>query len=151
MKAAIFIVSIVSTIMAKPQYGVPPPPSYGYYEPQPIEAAQHTPAESKYGSVPVPSKPQDTPVQAPPAPAYTQPEVVVQPIVSGPQEDHPGMPYDFDWSVSDDDSQNLYSHKESSDGIITRGSWQVLLPDGRTQITTFEADKDGYRPVITYQ
>ena len=61
------------------------------------------------------------------------------------------MPYDFDWSVSDDDSQNLYSHKESSDGIITRGSWQVLLPDGRTQITTFEADKDGYRPVITYQ
>lgn len=51
-----------------------------------------------------------------------------------PQPPKEGMPYDFTWDVDDGDSGNFFSHVESSDGRTTQGEYQVLLPDGRTQV-----------------
>ena len=35
--------------------------------------------------------------------------------------------------------------------MCIRDSYNVLLPDGRTQIVEYEADQGGYKPKITYQ
>lgn len=39
---------------------------------------------------------------------------------------------------------------ESRQGDLAVGSYNVLLPDGRTQLVEYEADQDGYRPKISY-
>ena len=62
-----------------------------------------------------------------------------------------GMPYEFEWSVNDVESNNIYSHSESSDGTIAQGEYRVLLPDGRLQIVTFMDRGNGYEAQVTYQ
>ena len=49
------------------------------------------------------------------------------------------MPFEFDWQVRDDsqDDTNMFSHRARSDGIVTRGQYSVLLPDGRLQVHYF--------------
>lgn len=80
--------------------------------------------------------------------------------------------YNFEYAVQDYQSGNDFGHMESRDGDKTVGRYYVLLPDGRkqvirgdltgliliinnklfpTQIVTYEADKNGYRPTITYE
>lgn len=44
-----------------------------------------------------------------------------------------------------------FGHEESRDGDNTRGSYHVLLPDGRRQLVQYTADLDGYKPVISYE
>ena len=61
------------------------------------------------------------------------------------------MPYSFEWAVKDDASYNDYSHKQSSDGKVTTGSYRVALPDGRTQIVTYKADEYGYVADVKYE
>ena len=61
------------------------------------------------------------------------------------------MPYSFEWAVKDDASYNDYSHKQSSDGKVTTGSYRVALPDGRTQIVTYRADEYGYVADVKYE
>lgn len=64
----------------------------------------------------------------------------------------PGMPFDFAYSVKDDYTGNAFRHAAHSDGIVTSGSYRVLLPDGRTQVVTFSADPhNGYQAQVTYE
>jgi hypothetical protein len=70
------------------------------------------------------------------------------------QHDHhePGMPFDFNYAVKDDEYRVDQSHNAASDGDIVRGEYRVLLPDGRTQVVSYTADwKNGYNAVVTYE
>ena len=63
------------------------------------------------------------------------------------------MPYNFKWSVDDEASGNHYSHSAKSDGLgVLTGSYSVLLPDGRLQIVSYNADDvNGYVASIKYE
>ncbi|KAK4310721.1 hypothetical protein Pmani_017750 [Petrolisthes manimaculis] len=58
--------------------------------------------------------------------------------------------YEFEYQVVDSGSEWMQSRGEWSDGVSTKGSYTVLLPDGRLQRVTYTADEHGFRPVITY-
>ena len=63
---------------------------------------------------------------------------------------HP-QPYDFAYQVVDDYTYNNFGHKESSDGKVVSGSYNVLLPDGRTQTVHYTADDySGYVAKVEY-
>ncbi|XP_069157441.1 pro-resilin-like [Procambarus clarkii] len=75
-----------------------------------------------------------------------------------------GMPYDFQWGVQDLDNGNAFSHVENSDGRTTQGEYRVLMPDGRTQVSTcvlmpfgrtqvvkFFDNGEGYNADVTYE
>merc|ERR1712071_532630 len=65
--------------------------------------------------------------------------------------DYPAMPYDFAYRVQDDYTYNNYGHKETSDGKVVSGSYDVLLPDGRTQTVTYTVDDhSGYVAKVEY-
>lgn len=59
--------------------------------------------------------------------------------------------YEFEYEVNDPESGNQFGHKEQRDGDLTTGEYNVLLPDGRKQIVSYEADTDGYKPTVTYE
>lgn len=59
------------------------------------------------------------------------------------------QPYSFGYEVND--GNNNYGHQQESDGSVTTGSYRVLLPDGRTQIVNFRADKNGYVADVKYE
>ncbi|XP_050689308.1 cuticle protein 18.6-like [Eriocheir sinensis] len=81
-------------------------------------------------------RPDGPPSYGPPAPHYKE----------------PGMPFDFAYAVKDDYTGNDFSQNESSDGHVTKGSYQVLLPDGRRQIVTYTADHDaGFLADVAYE
>ncbi|XP_037791568.1 pro-resilin-like [Penaeus monodon] len=48
--------------------------------------------------------------------------------------------YDFNYAVKDDYSSNDFGHQEDRDGYDTRGSYYVLLPDGRLQKVTYSVN-----------
>ena len=57
----------------------------------------------------------------------------------------PGMPFDFNYAVQDQENNNEHLHNAKSDGDVTKGEYSVLLPDGRRQIVRYVADwKKGY-------
>lgn len=37
------------------------------------------------------------------------------------------------------------------DGDVARGTYYVVLPDGRKQTVEYVADQDGYKPKISYE
>lgn len=45
----------------------------------------------------------------------------------------------------------VFGQEESRQDESARGSYHVLLPDGRTQIVEYEADQEGYKPQIRYE
>lgn len=59
--------------------------------------------------------------------------------------------YDFSYEVIAPEYGVQFGHQESRRDEQTAGHYNVLLPDGRTQIVQYEADQGGYRPTITYQ
>ncbi|XP_042857859.1 larval cuticle protein A2B-like [Penaeus japonicus] len=60
-------------------------------------------------------------------------------------------PYDFAYTVKNDESGADFAHSEASDGASIRGSYTVLLPDGRKQTVTYVADaNNGYTAHVTY-
>ena len=40
---------------------------------------------------------------------------------------------------------------EQQDGFVKNGEFKVRLPDGRLQITSYQADELGFRPKISYE
>ena len=61
------------------------------------------------------------------------------------------MPYNFGYVVRDDPTYNDFSHQETSASNAVTGTYKVALPDGRLQIVTYKADKDGYIADVQYQ
>jgi len=62
-------------------------------------------------------------------------------------------PYNFNYAVSDDYSGSSFTASESSDGLGAKsGSYQVALPDGRTQTVTYTTDDvNGYVADVSYE
>ncbi|XP_037804674.1 cuticle protein 8-like [Penaeus monodon] len=68
-----------------------------------------------------------------------------------PEPDEVHEPYDFTYSVRNDESGADFAHSEASDGASVRGSYTVLLPDGRRQTVTYVVDsQSGYTARVTY-
>ncbi|XP_076065086.1 cuticle protein 7-like [Oratosquilla oratoria] len=79
---------------------------------------------------------------APPAYGYPPPVVYKE----------PGMPFEFAYAVKDDYAGNDFAHEEKSDGDVTSGSYRILLPDGRVQTVTFNADHhNGFVAKVAYE
>ena len=59
--------------------------------------------------------------------------------------------YNFEWRVSDEDSDNHFGHQEEREDENTKGSYTVDLPDGRRQTVTYYVDGDsGYVAQVHY-
>ena len=62
----------------------------------------------------------------------------------------PKQSYAFSYKVLDHLTGDDHSHKQSQEGQATKGEYRVKLPDGRTQIVSYKADKNGYNAEVTY-
>ncbi|XP_046455921.1 cuticle protein 18.6-like [Daphnia pulex] len=69
---------------------------------------------------------------------------------AAPAEPAP-QPYSFGYGVKDEETYNDFDHAENADGEVVTGSYRVALPDGRTQIVTYRADKNGYTADVKYE
>ncbi|XP_066979044.1 cuticle protein 7-like [Macrobrachium rosenbergii] len=80
--------------------------------------------------------------QYPPPPHYAP----------APHYKEPARPYSYAYSV-DDDYKNLhFSADETSNGNAVKGSYQVALPDGRTQNVDYSADHyKGFVADVSYK
>merc|ERR1712071_94534 len=64
---------------------------------------------------------------------------------------YPKPAYPAAYPKSYDYPYNNFGHKESSDGKVVSGSYNVALPDGRIQTVTYTADDyNGYVAKVTY-
>ncbi|KAL1124723.1 hypothetical protein AAG570_001346, partial [Ranatra chinensis] len=59
--------------------------------------------------------------------------------------------YDFSYEVSAPQDYQSFGHEETRRGDLTRGTYHVLLPDGRRQVVEYTADREGYKPTISYE
>lgn len=60
--------------------------------------------------------------------------------------------YDFEWGVRDSESANHFGQQETRDLDETKGSYFVLLPDGRTQRVSYYVDGDsGFVAEVSYE
>uniref|UniRef100_A0A0P5N9H1 Putative Cuticle protein n=1 Tax=Daphnia magna TaxID=35525 RepID=A0A0P5N9H1_9CRUS len=82
-------------------------------------------------------------------PAIYPPEKDLAWVEDSYQRSYTPQPYSFAYDVND--GYNNYGHEQQSDGYVTSGSYRVLLPDGRTQIVNFRADKNGYVADVKYE
>merc|ERR1712168_302886 len=84
-----------------------------------------------------------SPIYGPPAPVPYHNHI--------PVYDHK-LPYDFAYGVADQYTGNDFGHTETSNGDVVRGSYHVLLPDGRKQIVTYTADHvNGFQAHVAYE
>ena len=61
-------------------------------------------------------------------------------------------PYSFTYGVRDPRSGADLEQNEERSGHVTRVSYKVALPDGRTQIVTYTADDvHGFKAEVTYE
>ena len=59
-------------------------------------------------------------------------------------------PFDFTYGVKDEETYNEHSRQEAGDGKVVTGSYRVVLPDGRTQIVSYTADRKGFVSDVKY-
>jgi len=70
----------------------------------------------------------------------------------GQQQSYPPKPYNFNYAVNDHYSGANFGQQEQSDGQNVKGQYRVALPDGRTQIVTYNADwRNGFNADVQYQ
>jgi len=67
--------------------------------------------------------------------------------------DIPKKDYQFSYKVIDLTSGDDFSHhqRQSAKGGSTNGEYRVRLPDGRLQIVSYTADKNGYKADVKYE
>ena len=62
------------------------------------------------------------------------------------------IPYSYEYTVSDPETNNNFNAVESDDGTGVRtGSYSVSLPDSRIQHVTYTTDANGYVATVTYE
>merc|ERR1711931_339389 len=91
----------------------------------PAHAPVHAPAYHKPAPVYHPAPVVHKPAPYHPAPAYKEPSY------EGPAV------YQYGYAVADDYSGANFAANENRDGYATTGEYRVALPDGRTQIVTY--------------
>ena len=103
---------------------------------------------------PAPYKPAPAPYHAPaPAPYKPAPYKAPHPApYHEPAYDAPAV-YNFQYAVADDYSGANFAANENRDNYATNGEYRVNLPDGRTQIVTYNvADAySGYVAEVRYE
>merc|ERR1712051_627344 len=109
--------------------------------------ASAAPAAPTYGYKPIPAP---APAYIPaPAPAYKPAPAPVYPDVA------PAYKYTYGVDLADTlhnaYGEGAYGHSEARDGYATTGEYRVALPDGRTQIVSYKADKNGYVADVKYE
>jgi len=61
-------------------------------------------------------------------------------------------PYQYQFKVDDPETSNRYEIAESGDPDIVQGSYRIALPDGRTQVVTYEVHPEkGFDAKVTYE
>lgn len=58
--------------------------------------------------------------------------------------------YAFSYKVRDQLSGDDFSHSQQQNAKATNGEYRVKLPDGRVQIVSYVADKNGYKADVKY-
>lgn len=58
--------------------------------------------------------------------------------------------YAFSYKVVDHLTGDDFSHTQSQNSRATNGEYRVKLPDGRVQIVSYIADKNGYKADVKY-
>nr|CAH0104516.1 unnamed protein product [Daphnia galeata] len=152
MKFFVFAALIAVTVAESAERYVPTS-SYPAYE-KPSYEYVPTAAYPAYPSYDKPSYEKSSYEYVPAAdypayPSYDKPSYE-KPSYDKPSYDYAPQPYSFGYAVKDEASYNDYSHSETSDGNVVTGSYSVALPDGRTQIVTYKADKYGYTADVKY-
>merc|ERR1711970_395798 len=111
--------------------------------------AHHAPIVAHRPAVALaPVVPRVAPVVAHPAP--------IRPIHPAPVHGHPGPDappvYAYEYGVADEYSGANFGQNEARDGYTTNGEYRVALPDGRTQVVTYNvADAySGYVADVKY-
>ncbi|BES88932.1 Insect cuticle protein [Nesidiocoris tenuis] len=77
----------------------------------------------------------------------------VNPLTSGQAADYDDdefIKYDFGYRVSDSEHKVEFGKTESKKDGVTKGSYHVLLPDGRLQVVKYWSDHTGYHTDISY-
>lgn len=59
--------------------------------------------------------------------------------------------YAFSYKVVDAKTGDDFSHTQSQNAKATNGEYRVKLPDGRIQIVSYTADKNGYKADVKYE
>ncbi|XP_048521937.1 uncharacterized protein LOC109538811 [Dendroctonus ponderosae] len=59
--------------------------------------------------------------------------------------------YAFAYKVLDKATGDDFSHQQIRSSKATNGEYRVKLPDGRLQIVSYKADKDGYKADVKYE
>merc|ERR1712168_1233463 len=93
------------------------------------------------------------------APVVHRPVVHAAPILAhpAPVHGHPGPDappvYSYEYGVADEYSGANFGQNEARDGYSTNGEYRVALPDGRTQVVTYNvADAySGYVADVKYE
>ncbi|KAG8226229.1 hypothetical protein J437_LFUL006331 [Ladona fulva] len=99
-----------------------------------IVAARPEPPADTYGAVVT-----QAPKYGPPTPVYGEPTY---------EDVRPS--YKYSYKVKDEEAGLDFGHKEEREGYEAIGEYWVLLPDGRTMIVPYKANKQGYQPVIKF-
>ncbi|XP_050728924.1 uncharacterized protein LOC127004807 isoform X2 [Eriocheir sinensis] len=116
----------------KVQTASPPPPP-----PRPLPVRRRRPTVTRH-QPPLPP----TILTSPPIPTVP---------VTAPEVPHGIGRYDLDWAVRDDHYGTHFNQQETRREGVTRGSYSVLLPDGRLQTVNYYVDsKSGYVAEVTY-
>eukprot|EP00095_Tigriopus_kingsejongensis_P008706 maker-scaffold1860_size26228-snap-gene-0.3 protein:Tk08706 transcript:maker-scaffold1860_size26228-snap-gene-0.3-mRNA-1 annotation:"bcs-1 protein" len=133
------------------------------YQPAPYKSAPYQPAPYKSApykhtfvalsslaalTVAVPADPyRPAPYQPAPAPYHPAPHH------SGPSYHEEPAQYQYGYAVQDDYAGVNFQANEARDGYATNGEYRVALPDGRTQIVTYNvADAySGYVADVQYE
>ncbi|XP_015120670.1 pro-resilin-like [Diachasma alloeum] len=89
----------------------------------------------------------------PQGPSYLPPSGAGRPGGTGHPDEWAGDPvnYEYSYEVQDAAAGLDFGHREMRKDDEAKGSYHVLLPDGRTQIVDYIADAGGYRPMIRYE
>ncbi|KAK4873267.1 hypothetical protein RN001_015296, partial [Aquatica leii] len=80
----------------------------------------------------------------------TAAKILKKPLTDANNPTHSKKPYAFMYKVHDQFSGDDFSHSQKQDSKSTNGEYRVKLPDGRIQIVSYVADKNGYKADVKY-